>query len=127
MKRAVLGIVAGVAAWFVVATVLNLILRATLPGYREAESTLAFTLGMKLARLAESALACLAAGYTASWVAQGNRNAPRVVGIVVLALFLPMHVGLWSKFPVWYHLTFLILLLPLTVLGGLLQRPPRPA
>ena len=127
MKRTVLGIIAGVAAWLVAATLLNLILRATLPGYHAAETTLVFTLGMKLARLAESALACLAAGYTAAWVAQGNLNAPRVVGIVLLALFLPMHVGLWSRFPVWYHLTFLISLLPLTVLGGHLRRPALPA
>jgi ABC-type methionine transport system permease subunit len=125
MKRTMLGVVAGIAAWLVIATLLNLILRATLAGYHAAETTLAFTLAMKLARLAESALACLSAGYTAAWVAQGNQNAPRVVGIVLLALFLPMHVKLWNRFPVWYHLTFLVSLLPLTVLGGLLRRPSR--
>ncbi|MGH8262073.1 MAG: hypothetical protein ACRETU_06555 [Steroidobacterales bacterium] len=127
MKRTLLGIVAGIAAWLVIVTLLNLILRAALPGYHEAEATLAFTLAMKLARLAEAAVACLAAGHTAAWVAQGNQNAPRVVGVVLLALFVPMHIQLWNKFPVWYHLTFLISLLLMTVLGGVLHRPPRPA
>ena len=127
MKRTVLGIVAGVAAWLVVATLLNLILRVALAGYHEAETTFAFTIGMQLARLAEGALACLAAGYTAAWVAQGTQNAPRVLGIVLLALFVPRHAQLWNRFPVWYHLTFLISLLPLTVLGGVLRRPPPPA
>ena len=127
MKRTVVGAVAGIAAWLVVATLLNLILRVALPDYHEGETTIAFTIGMQLARLAEGALACLAAGYAAAWVAQGNQNAPRVAGIVLLALFVPRHVQLWNKFPVWYHLTFLISLLPLTVLGGVLRRPPRPA
>ncbi|SRR5258705_9437787 len=127
MKRTVLGIVAGIAVWLVAVTLVDLILRAALAGYHEAEATFAFTLAMQLARLAESAVACLAAGYTAAWVAQGNQNAPRVVGIVLLALFVPMHVRLWNKFPVWYHLVFLISLLPLIALGGLLQRRPRPA
>jgi hypothetical protein len=127
VKRTVVGAVAGIAVWLVVATLLNLIVRAALPGYHEAEATLAFTLVMKLLRLAEAAVACLVAGYTAAWVAQGNQNAPRVVGIVLLALFVPMHVQLWSRFPVWYHLTFLISLLPLTALGGHLRRQPRPA
>lgn len=126
MKRTALGIAGGIAAWLVIATLLNLTLRTALPGYHEAEATLAFSLAMKLARLAEAAVACLAAGYTAAWVAQGNQNAPRVVGIVLLALFLPMHVQIWNKFPVWYHLTFLISLLPLTALGGLLWQRPRP-
>jgi hypothetical protein len=45
-----------------------------------------------------------------------------VVGSVVLAIFVPVHVALWSKFPVWYHLTFLLTIIPAVLLGALL--PP---
>jgi len=39
-------------------------------------------------------------------------------GVLLLVAFIPQHVMLWDKFPVWYHLTFLLSLVPLTYLGG---------
>jgi hypothetical protein len=36
--------------------------------------------------------------------------------------FIPEHIQLWAKFPVWYHLIFLGTLLPLVALGGALGR-----
>ena len=48
---------------------------------------------------------------------------PWLVGAILLAIFIPEHVlQLWQKFPVWYHLTFLITLVPLVVLGAHLAR-----
>jgi uncharacterized protein (DUF983 family) len=45
-----------------------------------------------------------------------------VVGSVVLAMFVPVHIAIWSKFPVWYHLTFLLTIIPAVLVGALL--PP---
>jgi hypothetical protein len=47
---------------------------------------------------------------------------PWVFGALVLAVFLPEHVKLWHVFPVWYHLTFLVTLVPLIVLGARLTQ-----
>jgi hypothetical protein len=33
-------------------------------------------------------------------------------------LFIPIHIQLWDKFPIWYHLFFLVSLVPLSILGG---------
>ena len=41
---------------------------------------------------------------------------------ILLVLFIPEHVRLWNVFPVWYHLTFLLTLAPLLVLGAWLTR-----
>jgi len=41
-----------------------------------------------------------------------------IAGLILLALFIPQHILLWPKFPVWYHLTFLLSLVPLTSAGG---------
>lgn len=130
MLRKVLSVIAGFCAWFVVATLLNLVLRAALPGYHEAELTLAFTLAMQVARLVEGAVASLAAGLLVAWMAKGQRLPVVVYGILLVLMFLPVHYQLWQKFPFWYHLTFLISLFPLTLLGALLWRPaqrPMPA
>jgi hypothetical protein len=109
------------AAWVLIATLLNFGLRLWLPGYAQAEPAMAFTLGMKIARLAIAAVACLAAGGLVRLIAPASRAAPWIAGLVLLALFLPVHVGLWDKFPLWYHLWFLVTLAPLVVLGAALR------
>lgn len=120
MKRTILALVAGFVLWAVVATLLNFGLRAGLSGYSLAEPTMSFTLSMKVARLILGALSSLAAGAVTALVAPARRSLPWVLGFIILALFIPGHVRIWAKFPVWYHLTFLVTLVPLVVLGAAL-------
>ena len=122
MWRTIGSIVAGFFAWGLVVTLLNFGLRAVIPGYHAAEATLQFTMAMKAGRLVEAAIASLAAGAVVGWIAPSTKWAPWVVGVVILAMFLPVHVQLWNAFPVWYHLAFLVPLVPLVVLGGALVR-----
>ncbi len=68
-----------------------------------------FTLPMKIARLSIAVVASLAAGAVARIVAPASRWVPWIAGGALLAMFLPVHLlYVWSKFPVWYHLTFLL-------------------
>jgi len=127
MWRTIASVICGLVAWAVVVTVLNFGLRAAIPGYHAAELALKngameFTGAMEAGRLIEAALASLAAGAVVSLVDPSKRWAPWVVGVIVLALFLPVHVKLWHTFPVWYHLSFLVPLVPLVVLGAMLTR-----
>jgi hypothetical protein len=122
MWRTIASIIGGLVAWAVVVTLLNFGLRAAIPDYHAAEATLRFTLAMKAGRLIEAALASIAAGMVTSWIAPASKWAPWVVGLIILAMFLPVHVRLWNQFPVWYHLAFLVPLVPLVVFGGLLAR-----
>lgn len=121
MWRTVGSIVAGLVAWAVVVTLLNFGLRAAIPGYHAAEATLQFTLAMKAGRLIEAALTSLAAGAVVGAIAPAKKWAPWAVGAIVLAMFLPEHLRIWSRFPVWYHLGFLVPLAPLVVIGAALM------
>jgi len=114
-------VLAALATWIFVATVLNLPLRASWPHYPEAETAFNFTFTMKLARLVLGAVSSLAAGFVAAWIGKGRMRAATLTGVVLLGLFIPNHYLLWSKFPVWYHLTFLLSLVPLTLLGAALH------
>ncbi len=114
--------IAALVTWFFVATVLNLALRASWPHYHEAETAFNFTLAMKLARLVLGAISSLGAGFVGAWIGKDRMKAAILTGIVLLGLFIPGHYLLWSKFPIWYHLTFLASLLPLTLLGAALYR-----
>jgi len=118
MWRTLGAIIAGLCTWAVAVTLLNFGMRAAIPGYHAAEATLQFTMAMKIGRLTEAALTSLAAGAVVGQVAPSKRWAPWAVGLIVLAMFLPVHVKLWDKFPAWYHLTFLVPLVPLVVIGA---------
>ncbi len=118
MWRTVGSVIAGLVSWLVIATILNFGLRGALPGYHAAEPTLQFTLAMKVGRLAVAALAGIGAGAVVRAAAPASRPAPWIAGLLLLAMFLPIHLQIWSKLPIWYHLAFLLTIVPLFLLGA---------
>ena len=46
-------------------------------------------------------------------------------GLAMLLTGLCVQIGAWSMMPVWYHLPFLVLLVPVTLLGASLVKPKR--
>jgi len=131
MKRSILAFVAALIAWVLIASILDRGLRLALNGYAAAEPTLHFTLRMMAARLVIAAITSLLAGAIAVLIEPRSAGTPAVLGAVLLVIFIPEHVRLWPLFPPWYHLTFLLTLLPLVVLGARfaqgLQRTPAAA
>ena len=118
MMKTILGICAGLLAWVLLVTVCGVILRAAWPEYRAVADSMAFTLPMLVARLAISAVTLLGAARVTALVAARATTATLLLGTVLLVTFVPIHINLWDRFPVWYHLTFLLTLVPLSVLGG---------
>jgi hypothetical protein len=116
--RAVLAVVAGFVVWFAVATVGNLGIRWLIPGYSEVERAMEFSSAMLFARLALGAVASVAAGAACIAVARNVQAAVYTFALLLVVLFVPVHIGLWGKFPVWYHIVFLGSLFPLVVLGA---------
>ena len=110
-------LILALVVWIVVATAIHRLMWVLWPAYAVATPILNFTLPMKIARLLLGAFCTLVAGATAHRL-NGARWLPLVLGCVLLAIFLPEHYRLWDRFPVWYHLTFLLSLVPLAVLGA---------
>jgi len=123
MTRNILGVVAGLVAWLLVAAILGLVMRNSWPAYAAVAETMSFTLPMMLARLSIGALATLSAGFVTALITR-SAVARLIPGVLLLVAFIPQHVMLWDKFPLWYHLTFLLSLVPLTYLGSRIV-PPR--
>jgi hypothetical protein len=117
MGKGTLGVVAGLVVWMIIASVAGLVLRAAWPEYVSAAGTMTFTLSMKVARLSIGALATIATGWVAALIARSTM-AVLIPGALLLIVFIPEHIRLWDKFPVWYHMTFLSSLVPLTYVGG---------
>jgi hypothetical protein len=118
MRRQVIAFVSALIAWGLVASLLNHLLRIGLPGYAAAEPAMGFTLSMQWARLALGALASVSAGYVLARLAPNSGRLPLILGALLLATFLPVHYNLWNKFPVWYHLLFLLTIVPLVMAGA---------
>ncbi len=120
MKRSVLACLAGLLTWIVVVTIINRVLRLSLPNYTAAEQTLQFTRQMEWARLFMAMVTSVAAGAVTGWISRSSRWAPLIVGSTILAMFVPVHIAIWSKLPAWYHLTFLLTIIPAVLVGALL-------
>jgi hypothetical protein len=99
-----------------------LALRYGWPAYAVVERAMTFNLSMKIARLSLSAVASVAAALTL-WRIKPSLIAELVFGLIMLGAFIPVHIGLWPKFAIWYHLTFLSSLVILPLLFALLAQP----
>jgi hypothetical protein len=118
MAKGIVGVIAGVLAFVAVGTVAGIIMRGAWPDYARVADAMTFTLPMMIARLTIGALATVAAGLVTAVITRGSTLVRLAPGLLLLAAFIPQHIMLWEKFPVWYHLTFLLSLVPLTYLGG---------
>lgn len=120
--RICLGALVGVVVWVVVVTVCDRVIRRVWVDYAQVEKSLAFTLSMMLTRLSESTACSVLSGFVAALISKERIKSAASAGVVLLAMFLPLHISIWSKFPPWYHLYFLTSLPVFSLAGGLLSR-----
>ena len=118
MARGILGVIAGLLTFVAVVAVAGIIMRGAWPEYARVADAMTFTLPMMIARLAIGALATIGAGLVTAAIAKRSTLVRLAPGLLLLVAFIPQHIMLWEKFPVWYHLTFLLSLVPLTYVGG---------
>jgi hypothetical protein len=64
-----------------------------------------------------SFVASLASGWVARVIAPAGK-APLILALALLATGVAVQAGVWSLMPLWYHLLFLGLLVPLCLLGS---------
>ncbi len=119
MMRMIVGAVVGYAVW----TVIWLAVNATV--FAKAREAIAardaFTETGPLLGVLALSIACSLAGGVAAAIAGGEsaRGAMLVTALLLLATGIFVQAGIWSLMPVWYHLIFLALLVPVTLLGGM--------
>ena len=60
-------------------------------------------------------------GFLAALIAGENKRAPLVLGFLLVAFGLLKVVMSWPYVPIWYHVIFTALLIPMTIMGGKLK------
>ena len=130
MLRSVLGVIAGFFSWMIVWVGSEKILSAIWPafGVHQAEFQAAIENGgqftadttMLLTHIVLGSIVSVISGFLAL-IAGGNKRAPLVLGFLLLAVGLLKAVMSWPYVPIWYHVIFTAILLPMTIVGGKLK------
>ena len=122
--RIIVGIFIQLVSWIAVAMIVATPVQIAWPAFAEANHTfnttqvVTFDQAMMITRLALGGVASVAAAWIAALTLRDNRIVPMAGGLALLVFFIPNHIMLWDKFPIWYHLTFLLSLVPLTYAGN---------
>lgn len=122
MLRAIVAIIAGYALWTALWFTGNLTLFAEATKIAGAGERYDKT-GPLVGILILSVVCSIAAGLAASLIAGRTtraRVAALILGLLLLLTGIGVQLGVWELMPVWYHLTFLLLLLPVTMLAAVL-------
>ncbi len=123
MIRAFAALIAGALAWKAIAALFTLAGKLIWPAYAAVEVQRTFTLEMLATRLMVGALATMAFGAVAGWVARSEQRAFFMALAAWMAFSVVDHYVVWVQFPVWYHLLYLAYIVPFAMLGErLIQR-----
>jgi len=129
MLRIILGVIAGFFAWMTVWVGSERILSAIFPeGYGAHQAAFQaavenggqFTVNttLLLIHIVQGLVVSVMAGYLAALIAGENKRAPLILGFLLLAFGLLIVVLSWPYVPLWYHVLFTALLLPMAIVGG---------
>lgn len=118
--RVVVAVIGGFVAWSVLWLVAGVILRAVAADAINEDGT-TDSAGVLSALIVASVICSLASGWIAGLVARAGRfAASAVLGVVLLAVGILVQLQMWDALPLWYHLLFLVLLVPATMGGALI-------
>ncbi len=138
MVRIILGVVVGFIVWSILWVGSDQVLISMSKGWYGAHqfemekaldngSPFAADTTIMVIRLVVSVIASLMAGFIAAFVAKEGSRSTLILGFVLLLVGIAVQALLWNVQPLWFHATFLLSLIPVTVFGGKLRRKAAPA
>jgi len=132
MVRTVLAVIVGFFAWAILWFGIETILSAIWPDWFGAHQ-LAFQAAIEhggaftpdttilLMHIALASIVSVTSGFLSAVIAGENKRVPLVLGFLLLAVGILKVRMSWAYAPVWYHVIFTAILLPLTIIGGRLK------
>ena len=133
MVRIILGVVAGFIAWSILWVGSDQVLTMLSPAWYGAhqletevamanQTPFAADNTIMLIRLVSSVVFSVMSGYLAVAVSNEQTKTTLALGILLLVFGLFVQISFWNYMPVWFHILFLLLLVPMTILGGKLKK-----
>lgn len=132
MVRIILAAVAGFIAWSILWVGSDQVLMSVMPDWygahqlgfeRAMTNKEAFTpdTTILIMHIVRSIVISIMSGFLAAIIAGENRRSTLILGVLLLLFGIFVEAMAWNYLPLWYHLVFLALLIPMTVLGGRLK------
>ncbi len=128
MLRIILGVLGGFVGWVVVWFVSEKALSAIWPAFGVHQKAFEeaiknggqFTADttMLLTHIVVGSIVSVMAGALGALIAGENSKAPLIVGYLLLALGIAKAAMSWQHVPLWYHIIFTAILLPMAIIGG---------
>lgn len=131
MLRIVLGVVAGLIAWLIAWFGSEKGLSAIWPTFGANQrafedvvkngpgaSGFAADTTMLLTHIVLGSIVSLIAGALGALIAGENSKAPLIAGCLLLLMGIAKAAMSWQYVPLWYHVVFTAMLLPLAIVGG---------
>jgi hypothetical protein len=133
MARKILGIIAGFIAWSILWLGSEKALSAISPEWHGAHQVAfeaavsnggAFTADttILLMNLVRGSIVSIISGFLTAQITGENKRSPLILGVLLVAFGLLIVTMSWSYIPVWYHIIFTALLIPMTMVGGKLKK-----
>ena len=132
MARIIFGVIVGFIVWSIVWVGGEQTLASLWGEYGQhsLSAERAFTNGESLdsspviavVNLIRSFITSILAGYMAALVAGEYRRTTMALGIILVLVGIAVEYMFWNLAPAWYHILFVLFLLPMTMLGGRLRR-----
>jgi hypothetical protein len=134
MLRIVFGVIAGFLSWVILWFGAETILSAVWPAFGEHQAAFQAAIegdlgaphfypdtNILLVHCVIATIVSVISGFLAAIVAGEIKRAPLVLGLLLLAMGLLKAAMSWQLVPIWYHVAFTALLLPMAMLGGRLK------
>lgn len=137
MVRLILGIIVGFAAWSILWLGSDQVLMLASPDWYGAHQ-LGFEKAMfnrtdfipdpaiLVMHIFRAVIVSIMAGFLAAFIANENSRSTLILGVLLFAFGLLVQIAAWNYIPIWYHIIFLALLIPMTIAGGKMRTSPSP-
>lgn len=130
--RVALGVIVGFIVWTIVWIGGDQTLRGLWPDFnvhmlaaeRAMVNNEAFTGNtlIEIVNLLRSFITSILAGYMAALVAGEYGKTTMILGVILIIVGIMFQYMAWNLAPAWYHIVFILGLMPMTILGGKLRR-----
>lgn len=132
MLRMILAIIAGFIIWSILWVGSDAVFGIISPDWgkksedfrKAAESGLPYTIenSVLIILLIKSFIVSIISGFVTALIARENFKSIIGLGILLLVFGIFVQSAYWNYMPLWYHIPFLLMLIPMTILGGKLKK-----
>ena len=132
MLRIILGAVVGFVVWSILWVGSDVIFMAIFTSYREylegfdnaikTQQPFEINSTILFLTLVKSFICSLISGLITTLIAKESTKSTILLGVLLLAFGIFIQSIYWNYLPLWYHLPFLLMLIPMSFLGGKLRK-----